>query len=84
MDLRTCKKCLLYEIAEGAAYESIKSYLGGMDLSFKTDEETYRRRLKSCKSCDMLFEAMCRKCGCYVEARAANKDLHCPKSDPLW
>ena len=79
-----CKRCMLYEMADKAAYESVKNYLDALPGDIRTDEDEYRRRLAICRDCDMFLAAMCRKCGCYVEVRAARSDTHCPKGEACW
>ena len=79
-----CKRCLLYELADKAAYESVRSYIDALPDDIRTDSAEYGRRLEICRDCDMLLSAMCRKCGCYVEVRAARKDAHCPKTKACW
>ena len=83
-DLRKCRRCMLYELADKAAYESVKSYIDALSPEQKILDEEYHRRLEICRDCDMFLSAMCRKCGCYVEVRAIRTDSHCPKSKPLW
>lgn len=76
-----CKKCLLLEAGENAAYQTVSDYLDTLDKSLLADDEIYQKRLLLCKSCDFLISGMCRKCGCYVEIRAALKDKGCPDYD---
>ena len=83
-ELNKCKKCLLYELADKAAYTSVTSYLEALPDEEKADDAEYHRRLDICRECDSLLAAMCRKCGCYVEIRAAGKDAHCPMPAPRW
>ena len=66
-----CKKCLLLEAGEDAAYKTVSDYLSTLNDSLKVDEELYKKRLDFCRDCDNLIAGMCRKCGCYVEIRAA-------------
>lgn len=73
-----CKKCLLLEAGEKAAYKTVKDYLYTLDDSLKVDKALYNERLSFCKKCEYLIAGMCRKCGCYVEIRAALKDKDCP------
>ena len=77
---RYCKKCLLRDQIEKAGqYESIQAYLENLAPEDKASEELYNERLEICKGCDMLLEAMCRSCGCYVELRAAVEKNYCPR-----
>ena len=75
---------MLYELADKAAYESVKSYIDALSPEQRVDDEEYRRRLEICRECDMFLSAMCRKCGCYVEVRAVRTDAHCPKTKSSW
>ncbi len=80
-----CKKCLLLEAGEKASFETIKAYLDNLSNDLKVDDSEYSRRLQLCKNCKFLISGMCRKCGCYVEIRAALKDKACPNADnKLW
>ena len=44
----------------------------------KADDDTYKKRLAECQSCDNLISGVCMKCGCYVEFRAAFRTQKCP------
>ncbi|MDE6110918.1 MAG: hypothetical protein K2F65_03260 [Eubacterium sp.] len=76
-----CKKCLLLEAGEEAAFKTVSDYLDTLDKSLIVDNDLYRKRLSLCKACDYLISGMCRKCGCYVEIRAALKEKDCPDFD---
>ncbi|MDE6412551.1 MAG: hypothetical protein K2K42_01450 [Eubacterium sp.] len=76
-----CKKCLLLEAGEEAAFKTVSDYLSTLDESLKVNNDLYNERLSYCKNCDYLIAGMCRKCGCYVEIRAALKDKDCPNYD---
>ncbi|MBP5652006.1 MAG: hypothetical protein J6X17_01120 [Lachnospiraceae bacterium] len=78
MDIRQCRRCLLYETADKAAYESVQNYIASIPEAERADESVYRSRLSVCKECDMLISGMCRKCGCYVEVRAFVAGSDCP------
>ena len=45
----------------------------------RTPDEPYEQRLQACKHCKELESGTCKQCGCYVEMRAARKDMHCPR-----
>lgn len=80
-----CKKCLLLEAGEEAALKSVKDYLDLLSPDEKVSDSVYNERLKKCRNCDFLISGMCRKCGCYVEIRAALKNKECPNADnKLW
>lgn len=72
-----CKKCLLLEAGENATFQTISDYLNTLDQSLLVGNELYNKRLAFCKKCEYLISGMCRKCGCYVEIRAALKDKAC-------
>lgn len=73
-----CKRCLLYEMADKAAFASVKNYTDSLPEDEKVPENIYRDRLDICRACDCLLSAMCRKCGCYVEVRAILRNSECP------
>lgn len=76
-----CKKCLLLEAGEDAAFQTVSDYLKTLDKALIVDDDLYLERLSYCKNCDYLISGMCRKCGCYVEIRAVLKDKSCPDFD---
>ena len=79
MSDRTCKRCLTRELADQAKeFQNIRDYIDNLDVDIKSPEVLYEERLSICKECDMLLAGMCRKCGCYVELRAAVTKNYCP------
>ncbi len=83
--MKECKRCLLRESAENDTFESIRIRIDKLRPDEKADEELYQRRLDFCKSCDHLISGICMKCGCYVEFRAAFRQMKCPNaSDRKW
>lgn len=82
-NLRLCKKCLTRDmIGQEEYFRSLHDYIENLDADIKTPHTLYEERLGICKECDMLLEGMCRKCGCYVELRAAVVKNICP--DRQW
>lgn len=80
-----CKKCLLLEAGETASYQNVQEYLKTLPAADKVMLPEYERRLSLCRNCEYLLAGMCRKCGCYVEIRAALKNKSCPNADDaLW
>lgn len=79
-----CKRCLLSEIDANKYAETVEAYINALPESNKVDNDEYRRRIDICRSCDMLYEGMCRECGCYVEIRAVKKISHCPSVEHKW
>lgn len=80
---RVCKRCLTREMAGQEEYfKNMQDYIEHLDENIKTEDGLYESRLSVCKSCDLLWEGMCRRCGCYVEMRAALRQNSCP--DRHW
>lgn len=78
MEARICKRCLIREMEEYEAYKSMFEYIRNLPEEIKASPELYEYRMKLCKECDMLLSGMCRKCGCFVEMRAAVMKNYCP------
>lgn len=77
--LRVCKKCLTRDMVGKEEYfRSLREYIDNLDIDVKAPDILYEERLSVCKECDFLLEGMCRKCGCYVELRAAVAKNGCP------
>lgn len=81
---RFCRKCLLKETSEREYFENLYTYIANLPEEDKVSDEVYESRLAICKSCDDLLSGMCRRCGCYVELRAAIKVRSCPNVPPKW
>ncbi len=78
-NLRLCRKCLTRDmIGQEEYFRSLREYIENLDMEMKAPEALYEERLNVCRECDMLFQGMCRKCGCYVELRAAFGKNACP------
>ena len=76
---RICKRCLTREMADAEKhFENLYAYIAGLDDGIKTEKALYEKRLGMCRECDLLFQGMCRACGCYVELRAAVARRGCP------
>ena len=79
VNLRVCKKCLTRDmIGKEVFFRSMREYIENLDTDVKVSDALYEERLTVCKECDFLLEGMCRKCGCYVEMRAALTKNGCP------
>ena len=79
-----CKKCLLSEIDKDKYYANMYEYIALLPVDIKTEESEYQRRLQLCKRCDSLVNGMCKRCGCFVEVRAAKKNNNCPSEEHYW
>lgn len=75
---RLCRKCLTRDMDQKEYFENLHTYIVNLEEDVKVSEPLYERRLLVCKSCDLLYDGMCRACGCYVELRAVMKKNGCP------
>ncbi len=76
---RYCRKCLTREmIGQEEYFQSLHAYIANLEADSKVSDELYEERLTVCKDCEMLFQGMCRVCGCYVELRASMKKMPVP------
>ena len=76
---RVCRRCLTRDMKGQEEYfRSLQDYIENMDPDIKAAPELYEGRLAVCQECELLFQGMCRSCGCYVELRAAVKKNECP------
>lgn len=73
-----CLKCLLRELDQDQYFRNLHDYIEGLDEEIKAAPALYEERLGTCKSCDLLADAMCRACGCFVELRAVIAGNRCP------
>lgn len=77
---RVCRKCLTRDmIGQDEYFANLQEYIRNLDVDIKSGEDLYEGRLDVCKECDLLFQGMCRSCGCYVELRAAIAHNSCPQ-----
>lgn len=81
---KPCLRCLLQAADENQLFEMIQQRIAALPPSQKADPEEYARRLSLCGGCDELISGTCRKCGCYVELRAAKRSASCPHEKPRW
>lgn len=75
---RVCRKCLTRDMDQKEYFENLHTYIANLDEDLKAGEPLYERRLSLCQSCDLLYDGMCRACGCYVELRAVIEKNRCP------
>lgn len=80
---KPCLRCLLAESGRGEL-EKIQRLIALMPPEERASKEVYNSRLSVCGACDALADGQCRKCGCYVELRAAAKNARCPSEKRLW
>ena len=81
---KICYRCLLEDMDENEIMNKVQELIYGIPEDEKTDEAEYRRRLDICKNCDSLICGTCKKCGCYVELRAAGRKRTCPDTENRW
>lgn len=82
--MEVCKRCLIREMAQLELAKGIESYISRIDEQDRTEAAEYEKRLNICKECNELISGTCRKCGCYVELRAATGNNHCPALPQKW
>ena len=83
--VKECKRCLLRQAAEDDTYRDIQVQVDKIDPGEKAAEALDAKRLDACVNCDHLISGVCMKCGCYVEFRAAFKNMKCPNvKDRKW
>lgn len=75
---RICRKCLMADMDRAEYFENLHAYIAGLDEAWKVSRPVYEERLAVCKDCDLLADAMCRACGCFVELRAVLWKNACP------
>lgn len=79
-----CRLCLLQEAGEQELFSIIRQRIATIPPAQKASPEEYEKRLSLCKECEELLSGTCRKCGCYVELRAARADGFCPHEHSRW
>lgn len=84
MNAPVCRKCLFSEIDRDGVFREISEMIAAIPHEKRTDEAEYRRRLEICGGCGKLGEGTCGVCGCFVELRAAKKDMYCPHENRYW
>lgn len=75
---RPCRRCLTRDMDQQEYFENLHAYIVNLEEEVKVKEPLYEKRLLICKSCDLLYDGMCRACGCYVELRAVMRKNSCP------
>ncbi len=82
---KPCRRCLLSQMPEeGELQRLIEERIALLTEEEKAPETERRRRLDICRVCDRLVSGTCGLCGCYVELRAAKKQMACPDVPKKW
>ncbi len=80
-----CRRCLLADMeSEKPLYELMREWLAAVPPEERAAPGVYRARLEACRTCDELANGLCAQCGCYVELRAARKNLGCAGPVKKW
>ena len=80
-----CRRCLLEDMPdEQALYDLIRERIRSFPDGERAGDAEYRRRLALCRRCDQLLRGTCRQCGCYVEIRAAKREMRCAHNIQKW
>lgn len=81
---KLCRKCLLADMEETDYLLHLKAYIAAYPPEKRVADSVYKARLEQCRSCEHLYQGMCRKCGCFVELRALKPHMDCPAVPPKW
>ena len=82
---RPCRGCLSSQMPdEQALHRLMQELWQALPPDQRASSAVYDKRLKLCTACPHLINAMCRHCGCYVEARAMRRWQRCPDLPPRW
>ena len=81
---KICYKCLLEDFDEKGTFKAVQEMIKNIPAEDRTDEKEYLRRLSICRECESLVSGTCKKCGCYVELRAAGALRECPDAVNRW
>lgn len=86
MDVRKpCLRCLLQDMPDEAALaKNMQELIALLPEEKRAPDAVRADRLTACKACDHLNRGMCALCGCYVELRAAKKNMRCPAVPGKW
>ena len=79
-----CKRCLLQEAGDQAAYADVADCIARLSARDKVTEQVYRQRMDICRECEQLMQGTCLLCGCYVELRGAMRTQCCPAKPRRW
>ncbi|MBQ8086967.1 MAG: hypothetical protein IJ234_00915 [Clostridia bacterium] len=80
-----CRKCLLRDVPQGQALAAlIREWIDALPEARRADPDTANARLNACTHCNHLNAGVCALCGCYVEFRAAQREMRCPDPPDRW
>lgn len=81
---KPCRNCLFDSQSRDQFRQNLEEYIKSLSPEEKAGERLYEMRLAKCASCADHLDGLCRKCGCFVMARAAKKRAYCPSPEPKW
>ena len=79
-----CPKCLEIPADERELARVLDRYLSTLSPEVRVTKEIYEARLSICADCPHRALYTCRKCGCYVQVRAARRSYACPSEEEKW
>lgn len=80
---RICKRCLTRDmVSQTEQFQNMRDYIDHLEDEKKAADGLYESRLSICTECELLWDGLCRRCGCFVEMRAAIGSNRCP--DEKW
>ena len=81
---KPCLRCLLSELGSTDYTRSLLEHIRSVPEDRRVSEEIYQARLRECRQCDRLLNALCLECGCYVELRALKPGAECAAAVKRW
>ena len=81
-----CRRCIGDSVEARDLARYLDDYVNSLPDDLRASPGEYERRLRICEDCDRRAGLNCTLCGCYVQARAAKRDLDCPndRGGPKW
>ena len=80
-----CRLCIGKDVDLNELAEYLDHYVESLPEDEKCPDDAYRERLQYCAACEFHLNFTCRRCGCYVQARAAKRRMSCPiPGNPKW
>ena len=76
--LHPCRCLLRDRMDMEAERRRVKTYRSVMSEELRVEDAAYEQRLELCTECEALQNGTCMECGCFVEMRAARRDMNCP------
>lgn len=81
-----CRRCIENDVSAEQLAEYLDGYVNSLPEDMRAEADIYEERLHICEACEKRIALTCTLCGCYIQARAAKKNMHCPydKGGAKW